>query len=114
MSQALDIDVKVTATTASGFSAEKDPYPTNGGRYDIEFKAPSLLYYQIVGEGKRSFLGLGQYCVPTARGSARLIARFPFELPSAFAMAAIRKTPRWITHLSQNAVIVCLPECGWC
>jgi hypothetical protein len=105
---AMDIDMRIIAEDASGFSAQKDPYPEGTGRYDVVFRPPCLMFYTIVADstrGKGSYLGLGQYCVPTAPGRCRLLARFPFRLSFEPAMAIIRKTPRWITHLSQNAVM---------
>jgi phenylpropionate dioxygenase-like ring-hydroxylating dioxygenase large terminal subunit len=108
-------DLRVTSLGRAGFEAEKDPPPA-GGRYRVRFRPPCLLYYDIVnsramgtplGDEDRSgvYLGLGSYCVPTGPGASRLIARFPFSLPAKAAMRAMRMTPRWITHLSQNIVI---------
>lgn len=105
---AMDINMRVTAESPAGFSAQKDPYPEGTGQYDVVFRPPCLMFYTIVADstrGKGSYLGLGQYCVPTAPGRCRLLARFPFRLSFEPAMAIIRKTPRWITHLSQNAVM---------
>ena len=106
---AADLNMKVTAESSQGFEARKDPYPEGNGSYDFSFQAPCLLYYQIVADskvrGKGSFLGLGQYCVPTAPGRCRLLARFPFRLQFKPAMEIMRRTPRWMTHLSQNAVM---------
>ena len=52
-----------------------------------------------------NFIGLGQYCIPTAPGQCRLIARFPLRIPFPPAMWLLRCTPRWITHFSQNIVM---------
>ena len=121
--ESLQLNIKVDEETSSGFQARKDPYPTGGGKYDVKFQAPCLLFYTIVNSNamadgdknskkKGSFLRLGQYCVPVAPGRSRIIARFPFHLTFKPAMFAIRHTPRWITHFSQNVVmdsdVVCL------
>jgi phenylpropionate dioxygenase-like ring-hydroxylating dioxygenase large terminal subunit len=118
--ESMQLDINVVEETSSGFKAQKDPYPTEGGKYDVKFQAPCLLFYTIVSSNavggddeeaskrkkkKGSFLGLGQYCIPTAPGRSRIIARFPFHLTFKPAMYAIRHTPRWITHLSQNVVM---------
>ena len=103
---AMDIDMRVMDETVSGFRAQKDPYPGGSGRYDVEFRAPCLITYTIVADSPRaSHLGLGQYCVPTKPGWCRLLTRFPFRLSFGPAMHIIRATPRWVTHLSQNAVM---------
>lgn len=105
---ATELDMTVTNESHAGFRAQKDPYPEGTGKYDVIFRPPCLMFYTIVADstrGKGSYLGLGQYCVPTAPGRCRLLARFPFRLTFEPAMAIIRKTPRWITHLSQNAVM---------
>jgi phenylpropionate dioxygenase-like ring-hydroxylating dioxygenase large terminal subunit len=100
---ALDLDLKITTSSPAGFAAVREPYPEGGGRYDFGFTAPTLVQYTLIPDGAKSgtHVGLGQYCIPTSPGSCRLITRFPFRLPVAIAMWFIRKTPRWITHLSQ-------------
>lgn len=99
------IDLEIVDENNQGFLARKDPYPSPPGKYDLKFQPPCLLYYTLVDESAKSYVGLGQYCVPTAPGKCRLLARFPFRLNIKPAMAAIRMTPRWITHLSQNLVM---------
>jgi len=112
------LDINVVKESPSGFQAQKDPYPINGGKYDVKFQAPCLLFYTLVSSSatsndtddsskkkKGTFLGLGQFCIPTAPGRCRLIARFPFRLSFQPAMYIIRHTPRWITHFSQNVVM---------
>jgi phenylpropionate dioxygenase-like ring-hydroxylating dioxygenase large terminal subunit len=114
--ESLQLDLEVIEETPHGFRARKDPYPQGNGKYDVEFQAPCLLYYKIVNSaalGKdtddpsktNNFIGLGSYCIPTAPGWCRLIARFPFRLSFTPAMYIIRHTPRWITHLSQNIIM---------
>ena len=65
------------------------------------------LYYSISRNTTKgeSYIGIGSYCVPTAPGKCRLIARFPFRIPVAPAMFALKHTPTWITHYSQNVVL---------
>lgn len=100
-----DINMDVVIETSRGFEAKKVPYPTKQGKYDVTFQPPCLLYYTIVDENGKSFLGLGSYCIPVAPGRCRLIARFPFYLDSKPAMFFISKIPRWINHFSQNVVL---------
>jgi hypothetical protein len=76
-----------------------------------------LLYYKISNSaaletGKsgdptktNNFIGLGQYCIPTAPGRCRLITRFPMRIGFKPVMWIMRHTPRWITHLDQNVVM---------
>lgn len=98
--------LQVAEENQEGFFAQVDPPPVAPGEYQLRFRAPCLLYYSIVNENNPStYIGLGQYCVPTAPGRCRLIARFPFRLSLPIVMWMIRKTPRWITHLSQNIVL---------
>ena len=99
------IDMEVVEERNDGFLAKKIPYPIGKGRYDVKFQAPSLLYYTIVDDKGKSYVGLGTYCIPTAPGRCRLIARFPFKLSFKPAMTIIKKTPRFITHMSQNVVL---------
>ena len=109
----LPIDIEVTKETVAGFQAQRVSTPTTTGKYDVSFQAPCLLYYSIsnsvaLGEGRpkgENYIGLGQYCVPTAPGRCRLIARFPLKIPVPAAMWITRHTPRWITHFSQNIVM---------
>jgi phenylpropionate dioxygenase-like ring-hydroxylating dioxygenase large terminal subunit len=114
--ETLQLDLKVTEETEQGFKAEKDPYPTGNGQYDVKFQAPALLYYMVANSkaiGKdiydttkrRNFIGIGQYCIPIAPGRSRLIARFPLHIPVKPAMFILRNTPRWITHFGQNIVM---------
>ena len=99
------IDMEIVEEHHNGFLAKKIPYPAGKGRYDVKFQAPCLLYYTIVDEKGKSYVGLGTYCIPTAPGRCRLIARFPFKLSFKPAMAIIKKTPRFVTHMSQNVVL---------
>mmetsp|Transcript_18054 Transcript_18054/g.39147 ORF Transcript_18054/g.39147 Transcript_18054/m.39147 type:complete len:548 (-) Transcript_18054:1522-3165(-) len=110
----LSIDLEVTKEQTSGFSAQR--IGVCAGQYDVKFTAPTLLYYRIsnsaaLAEGrasskaKQNFIGLGQYCVPTAPGQCRLIARFPLRIPVPAVMWLMKKTPRWITHFNQNVVM---------
>jgi phenylpropionate dioxygenase-like ring-hydroxylating dioxygenase large terminal subunit len=103
--------------TAGGFHATKDPPPAPPGQYDFTFTAPCLLYSRIANSQalttttnnkkgdiqlkRGNFIGLGQYCIPTAPGQSRLIARFPFPP----AMWWMKHTPRWVNHFSQNIVM---------
>jgi hypothetical protein len=108
------LDIKVTEETPQGFRAEKDP---GTGQSKVNFQAPCLLYYRIsnsaaLEKGKsgdptksNNFIGLGQYCIPTAPGCCRLIARFPLRIGFKPVMWIMRHTPRWITHLDQNVVM---------
>ncbi len=111
--------IEITHESIDGFRAQKDPYPLNG-KYDIRFEPPCLLFYDIVKtsekknegetskEGKQdtnTYIGLGNYCIPTGPGKCRIITRFPFKFPSAPIMKVIKATPRWFNHLSQNEVI---------
>lgn len=109
----LSVDIQITKETSYGFEAERAP-GTGMGQYDVEFTAPSLLYYRIsnsaaLAEGrparKDNFIGLGQYCIPTAPGQCRLIARFPLRIPIPAVMWIMKRTPRWVTHFSQNIVM---------
>ena len=99
------VNMEIVEEGTQGFQARKTPYPTNLGRYDVEFRPPCLLYYAIVDENASSFLGLGNYCVPVAPGRCRLLARFPFKLKFQPVNYMIKKTPRWINHFSQNVVL---------
>lgn len=101
----MDMGLNMVEESSAGFSAKKNPYPAKEGKYDIKFQPPCLLYYTLVDEDAKSYLGLGTYCVPVAPGRSRLLSRFPFRLGVAPAMFMIRNTPRWITHLSQNIVM---------
>jgi phenylpropionate dioxygenase-like ring-hydroxylating dioxygenase large terminal subunit len=99
------LDIKVTKENSQGFRAQKDPYPSRG-TYDVKFQPKLLvsLFYSIASDND-SFLGLGQYCIPIAPKNCRIIANFPFHLHIKPAMYAMRHTPRWITHFSQNVVM---------
>ena len=114
------LNLKITNTFLGGFAAAKDPPPPNGGQYDFTFTAPCLLYARISNSAALSnkknsnqgvklkrgnFIGLGQYCIPTAPGQCRLIARFPLRIPVKPVMWIMRRTPRWVTHFDQNIVM---------
>ena len=99
------VEMEIVDESDDGFVARKNPYPAGRGRYDVRFEAPCLLYYEIVDPQAKSYIGLGTYCIPTAPGRCRILARFPFRLSFKPAMAIVRRTPRWITHLSQNVVM---------
>jgi phenylpropionate dioxygenase-like ring-hydroxylating dioxygenase large terminal subunit len=126
----LELNLVLTQPIMStGFQATKDPAPSPLGQYDFTFTAPCLLYSRIAnsqaltttnkknGDTKTNandnaeslkrgnFIGLGQYCIPTAPGRSRLIARFPLRVNFAPAMWIMKHTPRWINHFSQNIVM---------
>ena len=48
---------------------------------------------------------MGSYCIPTGPGQCRLITRFPFRLSVKPVMWIMKRTPRWITHFSQNIIL---------
>ena len=109
------VNLKVVSLSQKGFTAERQPIPTNG-KYQVRFEPPCLLYYDIANsramgqslneeQKAQTYVGLGSYCIPTGPNTSRLIARFPFYLPVPAVMAAMKYTPRWITHYTQNIVL---------
>jgi phenylpropionate dioxygenase-like ring-hydroxylating dioxygenase large terminal subunit len=131
----LQLNLILTQQSSRGFQATKDPRPTPPGQYDFTFTAPCLLYARIANSQallsttgttktksgdtianantrdntallkRGNFIGLGQYCIPTAPGKSRLIARFPLRIPFPPAMWLMKHTPRWVNHFSQNIVM---------
>ncbi|GKY93747.1 hypothetical protein MPSEU_000341800 [Mayamaea pseudoterrestris] len=99
------LDLTVTTERVDGFEATRDG--VSADEYMVRFQAPCLLYYSISRNSRigKSYIGIGSYCVPTAPGKCRLIARFPFRVPVAPVMLMLRNTPSWITHLSQNVIL---------
>lgn len=90
----------------TGFRGTWKEGPRRGklGSQDTTFIAPSLMWHDLTSKQYGRTLTV-VYATPIRKGECRLFARFPFKFASKIPALAIGLTPRWLSHLGQNAIL---------
>ncbi|NES97392.1 MAG: Rieske 2Fe-2S domain-containing protein [Desertifilum sp. SIO1I2] len=105
-SNAGPVDLEVVEADKQGFRGIWEEGPRRGtlGRQESTFIAPNLMWHDLTSKQFGRTLTV-VYATPIRKGECRLFARFPFKFPSPIPRLIIGLTPRWYSHLGQNAVL---------
>jgi phenylpropionate dioxygenase-like ring-hydroxylating dioxygenase large terminal subunit len=103
---AAPMDLEIVQSGKQGFQGHWAEGPRRGklGAQDTHFIAPGLMYHDLTSKQFGRTLTV-VYATPMQKGKCRLFARFPFKFSSKIPALAIRLTPRWYSHLQQNAIL---------
>jgi phenylpropionate dioxygenase-like ring-hydroxylating dioxygenase large terminal subunit len=103
---AAPMDLEVTESSRHGFKGIWPEGPRKGklGTQNTTFIAPNLMWHDLTSKQfGRTITAV--YATPTRKGECRLFARFPFQFSSKIPEFFIKITPRWYSHMGQNAIL---------
>lgn len=80
------------------------PRKGNLGTQHTTFIAPGLMYHDLTSKQFGRTLTV-VYATPIRKGECRLFARFPFKFSSKLPATVIGLTPKWYSHIGNNAVL---------
>lgn len=100
------VELEVVEANKQGFKGVWEEGPRRGtlGRQDTTFVAPGLMWHDLTSKQFGRTLTV-VYATPIRKGQCRLFARFPFKFPSKFPALIFKLTPRWYSHINQNAIL---------
>ena len=103
---AAPIDLELKTSDKLGFTGHWAEGPRKGklGSQDTVFIAPNLMWHDLTSKQFGRTMTV-VYATPTRKGECRLFARFLFQFSSRIPETFIRLTPRWYSHLGQNAIL---------
>ena len=105
-SNAAPVELEVVEAGKNGFQGVWEEGPRKGtlGRQDTTFIAPGLMWHDLTSKQFGRTLTV-VYATPIRKGECRLFARFPFKFNSKIPATVIKLTPRWYSHINQNAIL---------
>jgi phenylpropionate dioxygenase-like ring-hydroxylating dioxygenase large terminal subunit len=105
-SNAGPVELEVLESGRQGFKGVWEEGPRRGtlGRQNTTFIAPGLMWHDLTSKQFGRTLTV-VYATPIRKGECRLFARFPFQFASKLPAFLIQLTPRWYSHIGQNAVL---------
>jgi phenylpropionate dioxygenase-like ring-hydroxylating dioxygenase large terminal subunit len=100
------VELEVTTSDRQGFSGLWEEGPRLGtlGRQTTRFVAPNFMWHDLTSKQFGRTLTV-VYATPIRAGECRLFARFPFQFSNPIPKFFIQLSPRWYSHLGQNAVL---------
>ena len=100
------VELTITHSDRQGFKGVWQEGPRNGklGTQYTTFTAPNLMWHDLTSKQFGRTLTV-VYAVPISKGKCRLFALFPFQFSSKIPEFFIKLTPRWYSHLNQNAIL---------
>jgi phenylpropionate dioxygenase-like ring-hydroxylating dioxygenase large terminal subunit len=103
---AAPVELEVVETGKQGFKGVWAEGPRRGtlGRQETTFIAPGLMWHDLTSKQFGRTLTV-VYATPIRKGECRLFARFPFKFSSKLPGLFFKLTPRWYSHISQNAIL---------
>lgn len=103
---AAPVELEILESGASGFVGFWQEGPRRGqlGSQTTKFVAPNLMWHDLTSKQFGRTLTV-VYATPMEKGKCRLFARFPFKFPNALPRLIFRLTPRWFSHIGQNAIL---------
>jgi phenylpropionate dioxygenase-like ring-hydroxylating dioxygenase large terminal subunit len=103
---AAPVQLEVLEADRQGFTGTWPEGPRKGtmGRQNTTFIAPGLMWHDLTSKQYGRTLTV-VYATPIRKGECRLFARFPFQFSSKLPAFFINLTPRWYSHLGQNAIL---------
>lgn len=102
---AAPVDLEILSSSKQGFHGVWAEGPRKGalGRQDTTFVAPALMWHDLTSKQFRTLTVV--YATPTRKGECRVFARFPFQFAAKLPGLLISLTPRWYSHIGQNAIL---------
>jgi len=100
------VELEVIESGKQGFKGIWESGPRLGtlGQQDTTFVAPGLMWHDLTSKQFGRTLTV-VYATPIRKGSCRIFARFPFKFSSKVPGLFMKLTPRWVSHIGQNAVL---------
>jgi phenylpropionate dioxygenase-like ring-hydroxylating dioxygenase large terminal subunit len=100
------VELEIVESNRQGFKGVWEQGPRRGtlGRQDTTFVAPGLMWHDLTSKQFGRTLTV-VYATPIRKGECRVFARFPFKFSSKLPALFIKLTPRWYSHIGQNAVL---------
>jgi phenylpropionate dioxygenase-like ring-hydroxylating dioxygenase large terminal subunit len=100
------VELEVKESGKQGFQGFWESGPRLGtlGQQDTTFLAPGLMWHDLTSKQFGRTLTV-VYATPIRKGSCRIFARFPFKFSSKVPGLFMKLTPRWFSHIGQNAVL---------
>ena len=103
---AAPMEMEVVESGKQGFRGLWPEGPRKGklGTQHTTFVAPALMYHDLTSKQFGRTMTV-VYATPIRKGECRLFARFPFKFSSKLPATVIGLTPRWFSHIGNNAVL---------
>jgi phenylpropionate dioxygenase-like ring-hydroxylating dioxygenase large terminal subunit len=103
---AAPMEMEVLESGKQGFRGLWPEGPRKGtlGTQHTTFVAPALMYHDLTSQQFGRTMTV-VYATPIRKGECRLFARFPFKFASRLPATVIGLTPRWFSHIGNNAVL---------
>jgi phenylpropionate dioxygenase-like ring-hydroxylating dioxygenase large terminal subunit len=103
---AAPVELEVVASGKWGFQGKWEEGPQRGklGQMDTTFIAPGLMWHDLTSKQFGRTLTV-VYATPISKGKCRLFARFPFKFATKLPGFLIKLSPRWYSHINQNAIL---------
>ena len=100
------VNLKVVESGKQGFNGIWPEGPRKGtlGQQNTYFTAPNLMWHDLTAKKLGRTLTV-VYATPIRKGECRLFARFPFKFSSKLPRLVFKLTPRWYSHVNQNAIL---------
>ena len=105
-SNASPVELELLTSDKSGFTGTWADGPRKGtlGRQNTTFIAPCLMWHELTSQQLGETITV-IYATPTRKGECRLFARFPFKFASKLPAFLIGATPKWYSHINNNAIL---------
>ncbi|MGK7904037.1 MAG: Rieske 2Fe-2S domain-containing protein [Hormoscilla sp.] len=105
-SNASPVELEILTSNKQGFQGKWEEGPRRGklGRQYTTFIAPGLMWHDLTSKQFGRTMTV-VYATPIRKGECRLFARFPFQFSSRLPGLFIKLTPRWYSHIGQNAIL---------
>lgn len=100
------VELEITHSDRQGFTGIWQEGPRKGklGTQYTTFTAPNLMWHDLTSKQFGRTLTV-VYATPISKGKCRLFALFPFQFSSKIPEFFIKLTPRWYSHINQNAIL---------
>ncbi|AFZ46685.1 Pheophorbide a oxygenase [Cyanobacterium stanieri PCC 7202] len=100
------VELEIISSNRQGFNGVWQEGPRKGklGSQYTTFVAPNLMWHDLTSKQFGRTMTV-VYATPISKGKCRLFARFPFQFSSKIPQFFIKLTPRWYSHLNQNAIL---------
>ncbi|BAQ64200.1 Rieske 2Fe-2S domain-containing protein [Geminocystis sp. NIES-3709] len=100
------VELEVISSNKKGFKGVWQEGPRKGklGTQYTTFIAPNLMWHDLTSNQFGRTMTV-VYATPISKGKCRLFALFPFQFSSKIPEFFIKITPRWYSHINQNAIL---------
>jgi phenylpropionate dioxygenase-like ring-hydroxylating dioxygenase large terminal subunit len=100
------VELEVLQAGKQGFDGFWQDGPRKGtlGSQQTKFIAPGLMWHDLTSKQFGRTMTV-VYATPIRKGECRVFARFPFKFASKLPAFFIKLTPRWYSHIGNNAIL---------